>query len=447
MTGTGVFMLVWWGQLLSLLGSGLTGFVLGVWVYQQTGTVTQFGLLSFFFFLPGLLIYPLAGALVDRLDRRVLLALGDLADGAVALGVAVLSWQGVLQVPMVYAAAAASSLMNAFRWPALLALNAQLVPREHLGRTNGLLQMALVLPVAVGPLAGGLLLARWPLHAALVVQALGCFVALALLLCARLPRYKAPVDAASLAESLAAAWRFVAARPGLMGLLVFLPLVQLQLSSAQILFTPLVLSTGSPQALGLVLGTAGGGILAGGLLMAFWGGPARKIDGLLGAVALLGLLLAGGGLCTSLSAFAACAFFVLCCVPVVYGCVEAIWQRKVPLDLQGRVTAFRYMTVTAAVPLAAVLAGPLADRVFVPLLQPGGPLVGSLGPLLGVGPARGIGLFLVLLGLVLVALAAVASRYRPLVRAETDLPEWQEPGVAAAPCPSEPGERVPVEAM
>jgi MFS transporter, DHA3 family, macrolide efflux protein len=68
-----VFTFIWLGQLVSLLGSSLTGFALGVWVYQRTGSVTQYALISLFSLLPGLLIAPLAGVLVDRWDRLLVM--------------------------------------------------------------------------------------------------------------------------------------------------------------------------------------------------------------------------------------------------------------------------------------------------------------------------------------------------------------------------------------
>src|SRR3954465_3928270 len=84
------FRLVWIGQLVSLLGSGLTGFALGVWVFLQTGSVTQFAFISFFGMLPGILLSPLAGTLVDHWDRRRIMIFSDLGAGLTTLTVALL---------------------------------------------------------------------------------------------------------------------------------------------------------------------------------------------------------------------------------------------------------------------------------------------------------------------------------------------------------------------
>ncbi|HEX5716047.1 MAG TPA: MFS transporter, partial [Thermoanaerobaculia bacterium] len=62
-----VFLL---GQTVSLFGSTLSRFALGIWVYQSTGSVTQFALATFFAVTPSIVLSPLLGSLVDRWDRR-----------------------------------------------------------------------------------------------------------------------------------------------------------------------------------------------------------------------------------------------------------------------------------------------------------------------------------------------------------------------------------------
>jgi MFS family permease len=76
-SGMRVFTLVWFGQLVSLVGSGLTQFALGLWVYQQTQSVTPFVLTLLFRAVPVILLAPFAGALVDRWDKRRVMLFSD----------------------------------------------------------------------------------------------------------------------------------------------------------------------------------------------------------------------------------------------------------------------------------------------------------------------------------------------------------------------------------
>ncbi len=84
-------------------------------------------------------------------------------------------------------------------------------------------------------------------------------------------------------------------------------------------------------------------------------------------------------------------------------------------------------------PLAFVTAPLIADRLFTPLLAPGGALTGSVGAVLGVGPGRGMGLLLVAAGVALVVLGIGGLRYRPLARMEAALPH----AVAGAEIPED----------
>jgi hypothetical protein len=122
--------------------------------------------------------------------------------------------------------------------------------------------------------------------------------------------------------------------------------------------------------------------------------------------------------------------------PVMNGCSQAVWQVKVPPELQGRVFAIRRMIATCTTPIGYLLAGPLADGVFAPLMAPGGALAGTLGPLLGgTGPGRGIGLLLVVMGGMCVVVAVAGLLSPRLMRMEDDLPD-AHPDALSAPRPA-----------
>nr|BFE82369.1 hypothetical protein GCM10020093_049700 [Planobispora longispora] len=70
------------GQLVSILGSALTEFAVPIWVYQTTGSVANFTLFAVLALVPGLLVTPFAGAIVDRMDRRRVMLAGDIGAAA-----------------------------------------------------------------------------------------------------------------------------------------------------------------------------------------------------------------------------------------------------------------------------------------------------------------------------------------------------------------------------
>jgi DHA3 family macrolide efflux protein-like MFS transporter len=427
------YLVIWAGQVISTFGSSLTSFALGVWVFERTGLATQFALMGFFSSLPALLFAPFAGALVDRWDRRWAMIL---SDGGAALVTAVLIGLflgGNLQFGHLYVAMAVSSLFGSFQWPAYSAMTTLLVPRDLLGRVNGLDQFGQAASQLLAPMLAAFLLMAVGLPGVMTLDLATFLLAVASLLWVRVPR---PPRAALLDDAMVSdppfldqvrmGWQFLAARPGLRDLLLYFAVINLLAGFNMALLTPLVLSVASPAGLGIVLSISSAGLVAGGLAMSLHGGPARRMRGVLGFGLLYGLSFLFIGLNATLPAIAASSFLLMFSVPLINGCSQVIWQTKVPPDLQGRVFAIRRMIAQATVPLAFLLAGPLADRIFRPLLLEGGALAGSLGRVLGVGAGRGIGLLYVLLGICALCIGAAAYLSRRLQGLEAELPDWVE---------------------
>jgi hypothetical protein len=419
------FGLMWFGQLISLVGSGLTRFALGVWVYQRTGSATNFALITLFSFLPGLLIAPVAGALVDRWDRRWTMFWSDLGPAVGTLAIVVLLRADALRVWHIYAVAALGSVFNSFQWPAYIAATTLLVPKRQIGRANGMLQFGQGAAEVMAPTLAGLLISVVGLAGVVVVD-LGTFLfAASTLLLVRVPR---PPDSGtgrkgSLLSEATFGWTFIRERPGLLGLLLFLAVMNIVSSIASVLVTPLVLSLTTPKVLGFVLAASSSGLLAGSLVMTITGGPRSRIHGVLGFGLLSGVALAIAGWRPN-PVLIACGLFVLTFGgPLINGSSQAIWQMKVPPDIQGRVFAVRRLIAQFTVPLGFLSAGPLADFVFRPLLVAGGPLAGSVGRILGTGPGRGIGLIYVILSVIPVV-ASLWGWTRPrLRRVEEEIPD------------------------
>lgn len=421
------FLIIWVGQLFSLTGSQLTGFALGVWVYQQTDSVTQFTLISLFAVLPNLLISPLAGPLVDRWDRRRTMILSDVGSGLSTLTMAGLLFSGQLEVWHIYIAAGVSSLFSAFQAPAYMASISLLVPPSQLGRANGMVQMAHGLAQLIAPAIAGFLVVSIGLQGVMLVDAATLLLAISSLLLVRIPRPAISAESAavqgSLLEEARYGWRYLTARPGLLGLMLFFAITYFFIDMVGVLVTPLVLSFTSATVLGVVMSIGGLGMLAGSLVMSSWGGPRRRIYAVLGFAGLMGLAIIVGGLRPSVPLFMGAAFLAFFTIPIFQGASQTILQRKVDPSVQGRIFALQGMISGGLVPLAYLSAGPLADRLFEPLLAAGGPLGGSLGLIIGVGPGRGMGLLFIVMGS-LTLLTALGGWLHPrLRRVELELPD------------------------
>lgn len=439
--GMATFLVVWAGQVVSVLGSYLTGFALAVWIYQQTGSATFFALITLVTTLPGMLLLPFAGALVDRCDRRWAMILSDSGAGAATLVLALLIWGDHLQLWHVYVLMSVISIFSALRWPAFTAAITTMVPSRHLGRANGMAQLAEAAAQILAPLLAGALVMSIGRQGVVLIDFASYLFAVVTLLAVRMPPPVVTQEGASHRGSLwreaRSGWSFIHRRPGLLAVLMLLAVTNIGTGLVQVLLSPMVLSFASPAVLGRVLTVAGFGMLAGGLVMSVWGGPRRRVVGLLGFLLLQGVILPFGGLRASAPLIAAGAFIYLFAVPILNGTNQALWQSKVAPDLQGRVFAVRRLVALSTLPLAYLTAGPLADRVFEPLMAAGGPLAGNVGRLIGVGKGRGMALMLFVIGFFIVLVVAVASRSPRLRRLESELPDVLPEHDLAAAAPGE----------
>jgi DHA3 family macrolide efflux protein-like MFS transporter len=421
------FLAIWLGQVISLVGSGLTGFALGVWVFEQTGSATQFALIGLSAVLPRVILSPLAGAIVDRCDRRRVMILSDAGAGLSTLAIVLLLWTNQLETWQIYALTFVNAACGTLQWPAFAATTSLLVSKKNLGRANGLVQFGQAASEILAPAVAGVLLGIIQLGGVILID-VGTFVfAVITLLLVRFPRPKnhaerGPVRT-TLWNDLTLGWRYIRARPGLKGLLLFFAVVNFLWGMVGALITPMILSWTSSDELGLIIAIAGAGMLAGSLIMSVWGGPQRRINGVLTFELLSGICFMLIGLRPSFWLVAAGAFGAHVTIAVVFGSNQAIWQSKVVPEVQGRVFATQQMVARAAAPLAYLLAGPLADRAFNPLLTVDGPLASGIGQILGTGPGRGIGLIFLLMGAVKVAITLI-GRSNPRVRnVEDELPD------------------------
>jgi MFS family permease len=433
------FVLLFAGQSVSLIGSVLTSFAIGVFVFKSTGSVTQFAVLNLFVFLPQVVVPIVAGALADRYSRKWLMVICNVGGGLTTLLVALFVAGGVMNLAVAYLATLLFSSFASMLGPAQMASVPQLVPERHLGRANGLVEFAISVSRFVSPPLGGLLILTIGLGGIVLIDFATFVFAILTLLPLFIPQPRAEAgeeeEEPGFFQEVTDGLRHILPRPGLVGVLLFMAAFNLAAGFTLALANPMVLSTMTPQELGVVGGAGGLGLLAGSALMTVWGGPKRQIHGLLGVGLAFGLIMTlpalGGG---RLPFYAAWTFLVTVNATIGNVCSIVIWQTMVPANLQGRVIGSATSIAFSTMLLAFVVAGPLAEKVFGPLLMPGGALADSVGRVIGVGPGRGIALLLMVAGLfpLLGFLYGVLS---PAVR-NVDRTPWDPAAPVAEPSPA-----------
>jgi MFS family permease len=435
------FLWLWLAEAVSTFGSNLTAFALGIYLYQRTGEATPLALSVLAGYLPAILLGPFAGVIVDRVDRKWAMVLSDAGQALTTLALLVLIASGTFSPALIYVLLAVGSAAGTLQYPAAAATVSLLVPPAHLGRANGLLSLAEGMGSLFAPVLAGFLIVGLGISGVMVIDVATFVFSALVLLRLRLPRppreAPQPGERRPLWPEIRAGWTYIAARRGLLGLLLIgaaLNLIGIFVTAR--LNTPLVLARtdGDTAALGVVAGAFGLGMLLGGVGMATWGGPTPRIYGALGGIAALGLsyqVLFGLG--HTVPVWALASFLGGLLIPVQSGSANAIWQAKVPPAVQGRVFAVRRTVGQLLAPVGLLLIGPLADQVAAPWLQTD---TGQrLSPLLGTGPGANFALILCLCG-GLSALLALLALALPQIRGiEADLPDAVGAGTLQAETP------------
>jgi len=368
------FFTIWVGQAFSLIGSGLVQFALVWWLTQTTGSATVLAMATLAAILPGVVLGPFTGALVDRWNRRLVMML---ADGFIALATLWLAYLyaiGAMQVWHVYVIMALRAIGGSLHWPAMQASTSLMVPKEHLSRVAGLNQTMQGALNIIAPPLGALLLGVLPLYGILLIDVITALLAIVPLFFVRVPQPPRAVAAAetaqpSLLSDVREGLRYIWNWPGVMAMLVMATVINFLVNPAFSLMPILVTKHFHGQAMQLAwIDSAWGvGVLAGGLTLSVWGGFRRRI-----LTTFVGLI--GMGLGTLVIGLSPASAFGLALGgmllagfmnPITNGPVFAVLQAVVPANMQGRVFNVIGSACAAMSPLGMAVAGPVADAFGV----------------------------------------------------------------------------------
>jgi MFS transporter, DHA3 family, macrolide efflux protein len=389
--GMRTFLAVWLSQSISIFGSQLTFFSITVWLsdrlYPAPG---QKAMLSFAlssvalaFLLPSLLLAPVAGAWADRYDRRGILLAADLFSAGLSVAPLLLLLTDTLTLPLLLGLTVLLATLSAFHTAAFESSLASLVPPEHLGRANGMVQASYAVSSVLAPPVAAVLIAL-PVHSLAgtvdgtpLVLALDCvsfLVGFITLFFLRIPSVArtspsaGPGTGPRLWADLSVGAHFILKRPALLWLLVLFAAANMAIGPLPVL-QPLILKfdlAASLAARGFRFETAlallqtcfGLGAITGGAAISVWGGfKSRQIYGVLGPMVLSGFTLVLLGITRDFYLAAGLLFLTGTVPPMVNAAELTLWQQLTPMELQGRVFSARRVISLCTAPMGTLIAG------------------------------------------------------------------------------------------
>lgn len=437
--GMRAFYVIWFGQFLSIFATRMTNFAITLWAWDLTGTATGLVLVGVITYLPGVILSPFAGTLIDRWNRKLVLAISDLGAAISTSVLLILFYTDSAQIWHLYATGAIASAFGAFQYPAYSAVVTTMVPKEQYARANGMRSVIGSASGIAAPLLAGALLAIVDIPTIMLIDLATFGVAIITLLIVFIPQpevsEESEAEKGTIWNETLHGLRYILNRRSLVAIFLYFTVTNIFTGFGYPMMTPMILAKTMDDSVILGMSHSAGsfGFLAGGLLITLWGGPKKRIHAVnLGMIlwGLTGALLFGPS--WSIAFWIIGSFMMSFFNSVINSAYIAILQTKIAPDLQGRIFGIENAITTFSFPVAQLLAGQLADRVFEPGLMPGGGLVDSLSLIFGVGQGAGMGLTIFIGGIIAVATGIMGYLIEPIREIETRMPDQDVSEKAAA---------------
>ncbi|OBZ18558.1 macrolide transporter [Bacillus sp. FJAT-27264] len=414
------FLILWTGEWISSIGSGLTAFALGVYVYQMTGTATSVALVTLCAFLPSILLGPIGGVLADRFDRRLLMLMGDLFSAVGLIFILVAMLLGDPPLWQICAGVTFSSIFVSLLDPAYKATITDLLTEEQFAKASGLVQLAASSKYLLSPVIAGILLSIFDIKVVLLIDIFTFLVTLLTILAVKrtLGTTLQVKEPSSFVKELKEGWSILTSIKGVLSLTFILSIVTFYIGFLQTLFTPMLLPLTDSGTLGTVMSVSAIGMLVGSLIIGIFSMKSDYIQLLGIGLGVAGWFYAAVGLTTNIYFIAGAAFLFFAAIPFINTSADVMIRSNIPNEAQGRAWGIIGILSQLGYVAAYALAGVLADRIFNPMLREGGFLVTTVGRVIGIGEGRGIGLLFIVCGLLIVVLAFLIPSIKSITSLE-----------------------------
>lgn len=422
------FILIWIGELISGIGSGMTAFALSVYVYQATGSVSLVSVIAVASFLPTILLSPLGGVLADRYDRRLLMIIGDLFSG---LGLLYVLWNihtGTDSMLPIIAGVTFNAIFVALLEPSFKATVTDLLTEDEYARANGMVQIAGNARYLISPALAGVLLAVSDIRLILLLDICTFFITITTVALVRKSIGKpAMKEKRSAFVEMKESFDVIKQSKGIPSLIALMAVVCFFVGFLQTLVSPMALAVSDAKTVGILESVCAVGMLIGSVIIGILGIKGSYVRTLSLAGMAASVCMAVSGVSVNLFITGTGIFLFFLALPFLNTSADVLVRSNVASEVQGRVWGIISLLSQVGTAVAYVLSGVLADHIFEPLLAEQGLLSGSIGRLIGVGQGRGIGFMLVLSGLFMLPAAFAIGRSRNIRKLQESIAKEDQP--------------------
>ncbi|MGZ9585670.1 MFS transporter [Paenibacillus marinisediminis] len=413
------FLLLWSGQLISAIGSGLTSFGLGIYVFQQTGRASAMALVTLLAFMPSLLLSAFAGVLADRYDRRLLMVLGDSLSAIGLVFILICMLNGEAQLWQICVGVTISSVFSSLLEPAYKATVTDLLSEEQYTKASGLVQVAGSAKFLISPVIAGFLLTVSDIKLLLVIDICTFFVTVASTLAVRSGlASKTYEQTKSFIHEFKDGWSAVSGNRGVLVLVIMTSVLTFFLGVIETLSIPMLLAFTDSSVVGTLETIVASGMLVSSVIIGFL--PIRKGYLKILSISLfcVGIFMAGFGLRENIILICISGFLFFAMMPFANVSLDFLVRTNIDNSVQGRAWALIGILSQLGFVAAYAFSGLLADYVFTPLLVDGGALADSVGKIIGTGSGRGTGFLIIIAGMLLCVTSVILYHLKSVNKLE-----------------------------
>lgn len=413
------FIILWVGQFISAIGTGLSSFGLGVFVYELTGRVSITSLVSLFAFLPSILLGPIAGVLADRYDRRLLMIIGDAfsALGPIIILISILS--GKIKIWQIYIGVLASSVFSSLLEPSYKATVSDLLTEDQYSKASGLNQLAGSAKYLISPLIAGFILKHSDISLILLIDIFTIIITVFTTFVVRkgilVKRHEKPN---SFMDSLKYGWCEISKNKGVVILVIITSLITFFIGFIQTLITPLILAFSNSAVLGIIQTISAIGMLVTSFIIGVRTIKIAYLKMLTGSLFFAGIYMALFGLRENIILICISGFLFFAMLPFANTSLDYLIRINIENSIQGRVWGLIGLISQIGYVIAYVSSGFLADYLFTPLFLEGGLFYKNIGRIIGTGAGRGVGFLIIICGLCLSASSIILYNIKSIKKLE-----------------------------
>lgn len=399
------FLLLWFGELVSSVGGGLTSFGLSVYIFNTTGSAANMALVMLLSSLPLLILGMPAGVLADRYDRRNLMMIGDGLSAIGVIYILICMFNGGATLLQICIGILISAIFSSLLEPSYKATMTDLLEKNEYSRASGMMGIASGARYLISPLIAGLLLSISDIKLLLIIDI--CTFILTVLTTRvvknSIKTKKVKIKKESFLKEFRVGWKVITSKKGLVFILVISSLVTFFIGTFQILAEPLVLDFTTSKILGICETICASGMIFSGLYLGIKGIKKGYVKILSRSLLLAGLGMMIVGLKENIYLICVAGFFFFFMLPFVNNCLDYLVRINVLEEYQGRAWSIISFVSQTGYVVAYAISGILADKTSV---------------IMGSSIGRGSGIIISISGVLLLITGVIIYFIKPIRKLE-----------------------------